>query len=89
MSELERRWREEADGYRKLAPVSAEETERCADELQAWLREADKALLRGANSLEANLLGGTSQDRGWSCRCLRTELLGTTQKPKQEGESSK
>ena len=54
--------------------------------LQAWLRKADKALARGSNSLEANLLGGSIQDRGWSLSCRRSKLLGTTQKPKQEGK---
>ena len=72
LSELVKEWREgwEYNAY--------------ADKLEAWLREADKALARGSNSLEANLLGGSIQDRGWSLSCLRSKLLGTTQKPKQE-----
>lgn len=59
----------------------------CAAELQAWLREVDKELVEAAASQGPDPIGplygaAISASRNW----IRTELLGTTQKPKQEGE---
>ena len=51
------------------------------DLLQAWLREADEWMRED----EAE---GDSTGSIW-IGAIREELLGTTQKPKQEGESSK
>ncbi len=64
-----------------------ETTERHADELQAWLsgwhRELDKAeASQGPDPIGPLYGAAISASRNW----IRTELLGTTQKPKQEGE---
>ncbi len=59
----------------------------CAVELQAWIdgwhRELDKAeASQGPDPIGPMYGAAISSARNW----IRTDLLGTTQKPKQEGE---
>ncbi|KKK46766.1 hypothetical protein LCGC14_3161960 [marine sediment metagenome] len=56
----------------------------CADELQAWLREADTWV--EANRYQAVKLLGEAGNPQVNADDVLRELLGTTQKPKQEGE---
>ena len=75
LSELVKEWR--LDG-KKLSGDAALTNQSCADELQAWLREADKEL--------ALALAEASPSQLEPLGFIRDSLLGTTQKPKQEGE---
>ena len=53
-----------------------------ANELQAWLREADEWVCQDRPSWSPSQTWGA----GPIVDDVRRELLGTTQKPKQEGE---
>ena len=79
LSKLERKWREEEKLFLEYAahPDNPEASKRwkavakekgiCADELQAWLREADRAILQ-------NESGYYRLSKLW----IRRELFGTT-----------
>ncbi|KKM24740.1 hypothetical protein LCGC14_1602090 [marine sediment metagenome] len=67
----------------------------CADELEAWLRDADEYLRveqKLCEKVEMQLSDGGKYNnrhyggRAFSCGRFREVLLGTTQKPKQERE---
>ena len=103
LSELvkEIRARQEAcsgDLEEPLAALAHDCWKQCADELQAWLREADEYLRveqKLCEKVEMQLSDGGKYNnrhyggRAFSCGRFREVLLGTTQKPRQEGESSK
>ena len=56
----------------------------CADELQAWLREVESFVT--GELLEAGSGYGYEDGYNDAMNGIRQKLLGTTQKPKQEGE---
>lgn len=70
LSELVKRWRIEAEEFPTLAPRTSGQLKECADELQAWLREADDFV-------------GRYGSMGFSICSIRHKILGTT---RQEGE---
>ena len=94
LSELVKEWRE----YAKLTAacgsvtsgISAESLIRCAEELQAWLREADDYLQgwgkRRFMGIGKPLKTPFSKGDHSSVKMVLQMVLGTTQKPKQEEE---
>jgi len=79
LSELENNWRENVNLKDTLAPHASAQLLKCADELQAWLREADKELQEAADNQRPDIMGprygaAISASRKW----VREELLGTT-----------
>ena len=90
LSELENNWRENANLKHEIAPHASAQLLKCADLLQAWLREAHEELIRDTIS-EKTLSGwvkwvrdkllGTTRTEGEKCPLTETEKEGPRRKP--------